>query len=394
MSFILLRLLIVLLFLLVLLLFGYPLTIYVLSKFVPKDLHKADITPSVTLIIPCYNENHIIREKIQNSLTMKYPRSKLEIIVVDSASTDGTTETVRSFSDKIELIEQPERVGKATAINEAIKKATGEIVVLTDADAFVDENAVKNLIKNFADPCVGAVVGRYEMHGSNKISTSMASFFSIFKERIRYYESIIDSASYYTGELLAYRRDLIDFIDSDIVSDDQFILLKIREKGYRCIAEPASIVSENIVTSIGDHIRNRRRTTFGTLQVSARFKGILFNPRYSAFGYLIYPMYLARILFFPILCFLVELCLLLLLPTYIKNASKIMLLIVVIAAFFLFIIESLSSDKMGIIQGLFCILILQVSIILGILDFALGRHEYSSWPKLSKGTLKRKEAIL
>lgn len=370
---------------LVLLLLGYPITIYILSRMFPKKTCKRDIAPTVTVMIPCYNENYVIREKIENTWFMDYPRNSLEIVVVDSASTDGTGKILREISNQydIRIVEQTEREGKAAAVNMALRKATGEIVVLTDADAFLGKDAIKKIVRNFADPTVGAVVARYKMQGSNLLSKVVSLLFSLFREKIRHYESIVDSASFFTGELLAYRRDLVEAIDEDAVADDQFILLKIRQKGYRCVTEPATKVLEYIPKQSLQTFQHRRRTMYGTLRVSAKFKDLLFRRKYGFFGCYIFPMSIARIVLLPVACFFFEISLLCLL------ASISMDVLAVATVMLLSLLALLFVFRRDAIPPIFSVLILQIAMALGIIDFLAGNPTYRAWPKLKRSHATR-----
>jgi cellulose synthase/poly-beta-1,6-N-acetylglucosamine synthase-like glycosyltransferase len=365
---------------LILLLLGYPITIYILSRMVSKKTCKEDIAPTVTLVIPCYNENHVIREKIENTRLIDYPRNSLEIVVVDSASTDGTGKTLREISNQydIKLIEQTKREGKAAAINVALRKVTSEIVVLTDADAFLGRDVIRKMVRNFADPTVGAVVARYKMEGSSLLSKLVSLLFSIFREKVRHYESNIDSASFFTGELLAYRRVLVEAIDENAVADDQFILLKIRQKGYRCVTEPASEVLEYIPDQARQTFQHRRRTMYGTLYVSAMFKDLLFRRKYGFFGCYIFPMSIARIVLLPVACFFFEISLLYLL------ASVSMNFLVVVAIILLCLLVLSFAFRRNAIPSIFSVLILQTAMILGIVDFLTGNPKHRVWSKLKK----------
>ena len=305
---------------------------------------------------------------------------------MDSASIDGTAETVRKLSFKhVVLIEQTRRMGKAMGINEALKKSTAEIVVLTDADSFLEKDALRNLVMSFADPCVGTVTGKYLMVGSNQMSKTLSSFLSVFKEGIRRYESDIDSTSYSTGELLAFRRNLLEYIEPG-PGDDQFVLLGVREKGYRGVWEGQSLVTERIVTSVRDHIRHKSRTTYGTLKRSARFKNMLFNPEYGLFGCLIFPMYLLRILLLPPICLITEISLALLIPTtiYTVATNEGLTLGIVILLVFILIFRKRTKSVLSI---LICGLILQIAIFKGIFDFLTDKYSEGFWPKLKSKSI-------
>jgi len=142
--------------------FGVPLTYYYWckKKWLPKPWNiKTDpnYKPKVTIIVPTYNEAKLIEKKLDNIYEQEYPRDKLEVIVIDSASTDGTPEKVKQWASKhpdlnLKLIQEPERRGKAHALNMALRHATGDVVIITDVDAWLaSKNTLAETMKWLAD---------------------------------------------------------------------------------------------------------------------------------------------------------------------------------------------------------------------------------------------------
>jgi len=120
-----------------------------------------DHTPSVTLLIAAYNEGHVLKDKLDNCLTLDYPPGQLEIVVVSDGSTDNTNDIVREFeSHGVKLIVSPQNSGKATALNVGMGHINSDIVVLSDANVIYQRSAIRKLVRNFADPDIGAVSGK------------------------------------------------------------------------------------------------------------------------------------------------------------------------------------------------------------------------------------------
>ena len=138
---------------------GYPLLIVLLAKFFPKT-RKVDVlsTPTVTWIVPCFNEEAVISSKIENLMALDYPKNKLEVILITDGSTDRTVEYAKSYKE-VKVLHQNTRAGKAAAENRAMKFANGEIIVFNDANTMVSSNGLKHMIKHYADPQVGGVSG-------------------------------------------------------------------------------------------------------------------------------------------------------------------------------------------------------------------------------------------
>ena len=140
--------------------FGYPILLAIVMKLWNKVIDKKDFIPGVTMIISAHNEEQTIRNKLENTINIDYPKDKFEIIVVSDGSSDRTDDIVREFSSsRVRLIRVPERNGKAHALNIAVPESQGEIIVFADARQSYSKNAIMELVSNFNDSKVGAVSG-------------------------------------------------------------------------------------------------------------------------------------------------------------------------------------------------------------------------------------------
>ena len=142
---------------------GYPLLLALIVRVRgPRPVKRGDRLPSVSLVISAYNEADVIRGKLENTIELDYPRELLEVVVISDASTDGTDEIAREFSARhgVVVARQPERAGKTAGLNRTVPTLRGEIVVFSDANALYQPNALKMLVRNFADPQVGCVTGQ------------------------------------------------------------------------------------------------------------------------------------------------------------------------------------------------------------------------------------------
>jgi len=125
-----------------------------------ERVRKGHIRPRITLIISCYNEENVIRGKLENSLALNYPKEKLEILVVSDASSDQTDRIVSEYAGLgIRLIRLEERLGKTVGLNRAVAEASGEFIVFSDANSMYEAEALAHLVENFGDKKVGYVVG-------------------------------------------------------------------------------------------------------------------------------------------------------------------------------------------------------------------------------------------
>ena len=145
---------------------GYPLTLWIINKIKDHRHKQGSITPLVSVIICTYNESKTIERRLHNLFDSDYPQENLEIIVADSNSLDRTQEIVHALIKKypermITLITEDQRRGKVSAINLGLSAARGEIIILTDSPALFWLDTIRLVVRNFADPTVGAVSGNF-----------------------------------------------------------------------------------------------------------------------------------------------------------------------------------------------------------------------------------------
>jgi cellulose synthase/poly-beta-1,6-N-acetylglucosamine synthase-like glycosyltransferase len=212
---------------------GYPCLLAILALIHKRSLVLAPIEPSVTVIISAYNEQKHIWEKLTTTLGQDYPKAKLEIIVASDCSTDQTHAIVEQFRDQgVTLVVLPERGGKTAAQNAAVEEATGEILVFTDATTILRTDAIRLLVKGFADPRVGCIDAPHKSLSQAGTAVGRGGrAYRGYESKIKDLEARINSLIGVTGCLYAVRRSLYEPIDPDLISD--FIIAsKIYSKGY------------------------------------------------------------------------------------------------------------------------------------------------------------------
>ncbi len=189
-----------------------------------------DFTPGVSVIIPCFNEEKWIQRTIQSCINQNYPADKLEVIVVDDQSTDGSVEQIKdiigrltkaedsryNISERISYIVQPQNAGKREALAAGVKVAKHEYVVFVDSDSFLDPFAVRNLVQPFKDPKMAGVTGRTDV--ANTYTNALTKI-----QSVRYYiafrimkaaESYFDCVTCLSGPLSCYKKELVlEYLD-------------------------------------------------------------------------------------------------------------------------------------------------------------------------------------
>lgn len=270
---------------------GYFLFIALLSCILKKENNiNLSYTPEVTIIIPTFNEERVIEERLKNLLAQDYPHDKLQFLVVDSGSTDKTGEIVNRFkSYGVELLTENERKGKGAAIRYALNFSRYGIIVVSDANSYFEPGCLKKILSNFSDLRVGGVTGRYTVREKLKGPGSQGSvFFREYENNLRRYESQVDSAVSLFGELFACRKELC-IVDERNLTEDFDTSVYIRSKGYFLVYESGAEVYEYAPYSRQDLITQRKRVIIGTIQTIYKHKSMLFNPGYGLYGTIILP---------------------------------------------------------------------------------------------------------
>lgn len=256
----------------------YPCMLFAMARFFPHPVLKGAITPSVTILIPAHNEQKIIRQKIDNTLSLDYPRDKVDILVVSDGSTDDTALIAGSYSDRgVSLLSYPERRGKVPALLDALKHASGEIVVFSDASGMLGPEALREMASDFADPRVGCVCGYYrssglEMEGKHGELAYWGYEFSLKKAESRFW-TLLGA----TGAMYAARRELIVAPPLDTINDDFVIPARITLRGFRTVLESGAVV-DDYDPHMGN-FRSRVRVAAGNWQQMVYLKGLLSPAR-------------------------------------------------------------------------------------------------------------------
>jgi len=258
---------------------GYPIVIWLLGRLVGKGApRRADVEPTVTVIIPVHNEEGIIGEKLRNCTNVDYPREKLQIVVASDGSTDDTNVLVRSFAARgVELVELHRRGGKTRAINRSMETAKGEVVIFTDANAFLHPQAVRTLVRNFADPEVGCVCGQrlYVDHRGNRVEEGEGLYWR-YERFVKECESHLHSVMGADGAIFAIRRDLYRPLDPMLI-DDLVTSLRILADGHRVVSEPDAYVHERAASSGSEEFGRKRRIVARAMKGLAHMRQLL-NP--------------------------------------------------------------------------------------------------------------------
>jgi len=267
----------------------YPSVVWLISRMTPFKISAKEHYPVVSIIISAFNEENSIKEKIKNTFDQDYPGEKIEIIIGSDGSTDRTVEFAKSFKDpRVKVFELKDNEGKTAVQNYCVDHSTGEILFFTDAASFISANAIKDMVKNFADVKVGCVAGSMRFVNTDlNITTESQGLYWKYEAKLREIESKLGHLIGVDGPLYAIRRNDYIKLGKNIISDFISPLLVIAN-GKKVVLEKEAYVDE-VPTIAGDHeIRTRRRITLRGL-IGLRTHAELLNIfKYPALSLQIY----------------------------------------------------------------------------------------------------------
>jgi cellulose synthase/poly-beta-1,6-N-acetylglucosamine synthase-like glycosyltransferase len=234
--------------------------------------------PRVSLVFSAHDEASCIREKIENCLALDYPRERLEILVACDGCTDRTAELARAAGgDRVQVIEIVPRAGKSAALARLVPAATGDVVVLTDANVMLDPGALAALARRFHDPSVGAVVGRLRLVDPLRKDVRESLYWK-YETALKHYEGKRGCVVGANGGIYAIRRLLFQPLRADTIVDDLVIPLRIALRGWRVPYEPSAVAYEATTEDAGREFARRVRIGAGDWQALARHLEVL-DPR-------------------------------------------------------------------------------------------------------------------
>ncbi|WP_417500545.1 glycosyltransferase [Marinobacter sp.] len=262
--------------------FGYPAILWVLTRGLPDITHRrGEQKPSVALIISCYNEEGVIRQKLQNALELDYPPELLRIIVVSDGSDDGTDEAVKEFeNERIVLVRQEGRLGKTMGINLAMEQITADITVFSDANAMYASDAISKLVRNFADLDVGYAVGAaLYTDGDQGASARNENLYWRYELAIKAMESRLHSVVGGDGAIYAIRTKLWEPLQQQDIND--FVNpLQIIAKGYRGVFDADAKCFEETAGDFDREVARKERIVNRSIRGLMRV-GQVMNPTKS-----------------------------------------------------------------------------------------------------------------
>lgn len=300
---------------------GYPITLICLDKCknAPPIQKNFKYEPTVTYMVVAHNEEAVIYNKLKNAIEIDYPITKLQIIVASDFSTDNTENIVERFVKEnpiynVCLYRTREHKGKTNAQNEAMNIATGEIVVMTDANALMKKDAIRQLAASFASGDIVYVCGKLVYYNTENSTSQSESEYWNLDLKMRDIESRIQTITAGNGSIYAVRRD--EYIDTPLINchDSYFPYQYVLQK-KRCLFNPEAVSYEKAGEKNHDEFKRKVRMNRMILDIFKNAPKVINPFKYKWFSLFYfghrtcrYLLWLMHIIFFGASIVLLFLC--------------------------------------------------------------------------------------
>jgi cellulose synthase/poly-beta-1,6-N-acetylglucosamine synthase-like glycosyltransferase len=248
--------------------FGYLVWLWLLTRLHQYPTVRSVMFPFVSVIIAARNEEGNLPAKLENLGRLNYPRERLQIVIASDGSTDATASILDKHAPDVIPVILNQSSGKASALNEAVRRSTGEILVFQDARQAVNPDAITELVECFADSEVGAVSGELLLQlDPNASSPDALGIYWEIEKAIRKLESLSGSVVGVTGAIYAVRRELYPEIPRGTILDDVYVPMHIARCGKRVIFQPSAIARDRLFDESGKEFSRKVRTLTGNYQL-------------------------------------------------------------------------------------------------------------------------------
>lgn len=243
----------------------YPVVVLLASRLfgrTPAPPRDAGL-PTVALVIAAHNEAQVLRDRIRSALDTDYPPDRFRVVIASDGSDDATPRICAEFGARIQPLLFPARRGKATTIQDAVARTSAEIIILSDANTFLDSDAVRLLVRWFADPTVGVVCGRLVLTDP-ATGLNADGLYWRYETCLKAWEARLGALLGANGAIYAIRRDLLGPIPSNTIVDDFVIpLAATLRTGCRLVYEPRAVAREESAPDLRAEFGRRVRIGIG-----------------------------------------------------------------------------------------------------------------------------------
>ncbi|HVW82910.1 MAG TPA: glycosyltransferase [Candidatus Paceibacterota bacterium] len=278
---------------------------FVLVTFLSKDARAARARkparrdapdlPSVAVIVPCWNEARTVGATVESLLALEYPAEKLEVVLVDNASSDDTPAVMARYAahPQVTLLREEAR-GKHNAVNAGIRQCEAEIVGCLDADSFVEPSALLAMVPCFENPSIGATTAAMSVHEPGNLLQHMQNAEYIFGIARANALSVVHGIHVTPGPFSLYRRALVQSLGgfrAAYQTEDLEMALRLQRAGYKIANAPAARVYTKAPATVLKLVKQRTRWTSGYLRnVLNDYRDMVGSARYGALGAITLPL--------------------------------------------------------------------------------------------------------
>ena len=291
---------------------GYAIVLFVLVKIKKKLFSKkvlnfdTSFEPDVCLFVTAFNEKDYVKQKVENSISLDYPKEKIQYLWITDGSNDGTPEILKKY-EYLEVHHLPERRGKMHAMNRGVKFVKVPIIIFSDTNTILGKQSIREIVAKFSNEKTGCVAGEKRIVEKDADSAAGAGegLYWKFESWVKKMDADLNSAVGAVGELFAIRTELFEDIEEDALLDDFMISLRIAQKGYHIAYTPGAFAEETASLNVKEELKRKIRIAAGGIQTIFRLKG-LFNPfRYGVLSWQYFSHKVMRWTLAPVSLFLI-----------------------------------------------------------------------------------------
>ena len=260
---------------------GYGIVLYIMvliKRLINKNAPHSEILfePDITLVIPCFNEADILIEKINNCTQLDYPAAKLTLVFITDGSSDNSGKVLQQYPF-IKVLHENRRAGKTAAENRAMLFVNTPFVIFSDANTMLNKEAVKNIVKHFANDMVGCVSGEKRIITDTSDSASAAGegIYWKYESLLKKLDSELYSAVGAAGELVAFKTSLYKDLPEDTLLDDFMQSMQMAAAGFKIVYEPEAYAVETASANVAEELKRKVRICAGGWQSISRLSSTL-----------------------------------------------------------------------------------------------------------------------
>lgn len=253
----------------------------------------ADNFPLAAVIVPCWNEESTIQGTVESLLALDYPKDKLEIVLVNDGSTDGTARVMDTYRTHPQVtVIHKENGGKHTAVNLGIERTKAEFIGCLDADSFVHPGALKEVLAHFDDPTVGAVTSSMTVHDPKNLLQEMQYAEYLAGVALRHIFAAVNGLYVTPGPFSFYRKSILEKIGGfrhGHQTEDMEMAMRLQRHGYKIENAPRAQVFTKAPGTVWALVKQRTRWTSGFMRNSYEYRDLVLNPKYGVLGLMVMP---------------------------------------------------------------------------------------------------------